>query len=182
MTGDSEIWLKPVCMVKDPFRQNCNAVLVLCETFLHDKETPARFNFRHISNKIMEEAKGQDPWFGIEQEFFLTQKNGSRPLGWPKDGYPAPQGQYYCGVGASNAIGRSVMDAAYRCFLYAGLQISGINAEVAPAQWEYQVGITKGIECGDHMWLARYIMGRVAERFDCDCDFEPKPVKGTQRN
>lgn len=28
------------------------------------------------------------------------------------------------------------------------------------------------------MWLARYIVSRVAEQFGCDCDFEPKPVKG----
>lgn len=81
-------------------------------------------------------------------------------------------------MGASNAIGREVIEAALRCFLYSGLQISGINAEVAPAQWEFQVGIAKGIECGDHMWLARYIMCRVAEKYDCDCDFEPKPIKG----
>jgi glutamine synthetase len=50
VTGDSEIWLKPVCMVKDPFRQNCNALLVLCETYIHDKVTPARFNFRTLAN------------------------------------------------------------------------------------------------------------------------------------
>jgi glutamine synthetase len=80
-------------MVKDPFRQNCNALLVLCETFIHDKVTPARYNFRHVVNQIMEEAKEHDPWFGIEQEFFMTQKNGSyfpRPYGWPKDGFPQP--------------------------------------------------------------------------------------------
>jgi glutamine synthetase len=89
-----------------------------------------------------------------------------------------PQGQYYCGVGASNALGREVIEMAYRCFLYAGLKIAGINAEVAPSQWEYQVGITKGIECGDHMWLARYIVKRVGESYGVDCDFEPKPVRG----
>jgi len=44
-------------MVKDPFRLNCNSLLVLCETFTHDKVTPARFNFRHLASKIMEEAK-----------------------------------------------------------------------------------------------------------------------------
>lgn len=140
MTGDSEIWLKPVCMVKDPFRQNCNAILVLCETYIHDKVTPARFNFRHVVNKIMEEAKEHDPWFGLEQEFFITEKNGgfhSRPYGWPKDGYPNPQGQYYCGVGSSNALGREIMERAYRCMIYAGLKIAGINGEVAPGQWEY---------------------------------------------
>jgi glutamine synthetase len=62
--------------------------------------------------------------------------------------------------------------------LYAGLKVAGINGEVAPGQWEYQIGITRGIECGDHMWLARYIMGRVGEKYGVDCDFEPKPVKG----
>ena len=181
MTGDSEIWLKPVAMFKDPFRANCNAVLVLCETFIHDKVTPARYNFRHIATKVMDAAKDQDPWFGIEQEFFLTFKDGSlhsRPYQWPRNGYPEPQGQYYCGVGASNAIGRKVIEDSYRAFLFAGLMISGINAEVAPSQWEYQVGITKGIECGDHMWMARYIVQRVGENYGVDCDFEPKPVLG----
>ena len=62
--------------------------------------------------------------------------------------------------------------------LYSELKIAGINAEVAPGQWEYQVGIAKGIEIGDHMWLARYILGRVGEYFDTDTDYEPKPVLG----
>lgn len=93
VTGDSEIWLKPVCYVKDPFRRNCNAILVLCETFIWDKVTPARFNFRNLVAKIFKEVEGHDPWFGIEQEYFLTSKNGQlipRPYGWPKDGYPEP--------------------------------------------------------------------------------------------
>jgi glutamine synthetase len=66
VTGDSEVWLKPVCYVQDPFRHNCNAILVLCETFIHDKVTPARCNFRFLANKIMEESKEHDPWFGLE--------------------------------------------------------------------------------------------------------------------
>ena len=72
VTINSEIWLKPVAMFKDPFRVTCNSILVLCETYIHDKKTPARFNFRYLAIRIMEEAKGEDPWFGIEQEFFLT--------------------------------------------------------------------------------------------------------------
>ncbi len=62
--------------------------------------------------------------------------------------------------------------------LYSKLKIAGINAEVAPGQWEYQVGITRGIECGDHMWLAKYILARVGEQYGVDVDFEPKPVLG----
>ena len=43
-----------------------NGILVLCETFLVDKQTPARYNFRNLCNKIMEEARAEEPWFGIE--------------------------------------------------------------------------------------------------------------------
>ena len=166
-TTQSEIWLKPVCFCKDPFRGE-NSILVLCETYTSDKETPARYNFRYFANKIMNDAKTEDPWFGIEQEFFLYEKTGTFsewPLGWPKSGYPSPQGQYYCSVGEGNAFGRTVIEVALRCFLSAGLKIAGINAEVAPGQWEYQVGITKGIECGDHMWLSRYILDRYYSNF-----------------
>jgi len=57
--------LRPVLFVKDPIRKN-NAVLVLCETFTSDGVTPARYNFRNLANKVMEDAKSEDPWFGIE--------------------------------------------------------------------------------------------------------------------
>ena len=42
-----------------------------------------------------------------------------------------------------------------RCCLYAGIRISGTNAEVMPAQWEFQVGPTEGIDMGDDLWVAR---------------------------
>lgn len=50
------------------------------------------------------------------------------PLGWPKHGYPEPQGKYYCGVGADKVYGREVIDAHYRACLYTGLQLFGTNA------------------------------------------------------
>jgi glutamine synthetase len=61
-------------------------VLVLCETYLTDKTTPARYNFRYFANRVMEDAKDQVPWFGLEQEFFIMNRNGTNdawPLGWP---------------------------------------------------------------------------------------------------
>ncbi len=53
---------------------------------------------------------------------------------------PRPQGGYYCGVGADEVYGRDVVEAHLDACIDAGLHISGINAEVMPGQWEFQVG------------------------------------------
>jgi glutamine synthetase len=175
---DSEVYLKPVATYPDPFRLGKN-ILVLCETCLPDGQlTPIPTNFRNEAAKIMEAAKDSIPWFGIEQEYTLFEKDGRTPLGWPKDGYPGPQGPYYCSVGTENAFGRRVVEAHYRACLYAGIKISGVNAEVMAGQWEYQVGPCEGIESGDQVWISRYIMQRVCEDFGVRVSFDPKPIMG----
>lgn len=139
MTDDSEIWLKPVVLFKDPFRKP-NGLICLCENFNSDRKTPALGNFRTVAAQLMKESAHEDPWFGIEQEYFIKVRDGtlsSWPLGFPTNGFPQPQGQYYCSVGDQNAFGRPLTEAHIRMCLYAGIKLAGVNAEVAPGQWEY---------------------------------------------
>jgi len=184
--GDnSEVWLVPVKFVPDPFRGGDN-ILVLCECYdpsnasKGEKMEPIPSNKRHNALKLFnsDKIKNEHPWYGIEQEYTMFDFNGKRPLGWPQHGYPGPQGPYYCSIGAGRAFGRYIVEAHYRACLYAGINISGINGEVMPGQWEYQVGPCEGIDSGDQLWLSRYILARVAEDFNVVVSFNPKPIKG----
>ncbi len=175
---DSEVYLKPVRIFKDPFRGAPN-IMVLCETCLPDGDlTPIPTNTRRAAEAAFNQDLESKPWYGIEQEYTLFHKGGMTPLGWPEFGYPRPQGPFYCSVGTENAFGRRIVEAHYKACVYAGVNISGINAEVMPGQWEYQVGPCEGIESGDQLWMSRYIMYRVCEDFGVQVSFDPKPVKG----
>jgi len=175
----SEIWLKPVKFVQDPFRGG-NNILCLCETLNAKTMEPIETNKRQAAAEIFEhkDVASEETWYGIEQEYTLFDSTGTIPLGWPNNGFPAPQGPYYCGVGAKVAHGRHISEAHYRACLAAGIDISGTNAEVMPGQWEFQIGPSVGIDSGDQVWLARYILNRVAEDFGSVVSYEPKPVKG----
>jgi len=174
---DSEVLLKPVAIFPDPFRRGDN-ILVLCETMKPVTNEPIPTNTRRAAKALFDKKLELEPWFGIEQEYTLLKPDGIKPLGFPEVGYPAPQGPYYCGAWFDSAIGRPIADAHYKACLYAGITISGINAEVMPGQWEYQIGPCTGISSGDHMWMSRYLMIRVCEVMGVNVTFDPKPCSG----
>ena len=173
---DSEIILRPVKIVPDPFRGEPN-ILVLCECENPDG-SPAIANTRREAKKVFDRDPKAAPWYGLEQEYTLFEDDGRTPFGWPKGGFPGPQGPYYCGAGTGKAFGRRVVEAHYNACLNAGLEISGINAEVMAGQWEFQVGPCEGIDSGDQVILARYILERVSEEFGVVVSLDPKPIAG----
>ncbi|KAH7842796.1 hypothetical protein Vadar_009373 [Vaccinium darrowii] len=175
---DSEVILYPQAIFKDPFRGG-NNILVICDTYTPAGE-PIPTNKRYKAAEIFSKKKVIDevPWYGIEQEYTLLQQNVKWPLGWPVGGYPGPQGPYYCAAGADKSFGRDISDAHYKACLYAGINISGTNGEVMPGQWEFQVGPSVGIEAGDHVWCARYILERITEQAGVVLTLDPKPIEG----
>ena len=170
---DSEILIKPIALFSDPFRKHHHKI-VLCET-LYPDGTPHTTNNRRLANTIFNQSLDEKPWFGLEQEYFMMNTITGKPLGMDES---LEQGQFYCSVGAKNAFGRTIAEEHLDACIYAGIQISGINAEVAPGQWEYQIGPCLGIEEGDHLWMARYLLERVAEKHGVSINIEPKPIKG----
>ena len=157
----SDLVLKPVVTYPDPVRGGSD-VLVLCEVFTVDNK-PHGSNTRSLLRPVAGQFADQEPLFGIEQEY--TFFRGSRPLGFPEVGYPAPQGGYYCGVGADEIFGREIVEKHLDNCLAAGLTISGINAEVMPGQWEFQVGPLNPLDVADQLWIARWLLYRTAEDF-----------------
>lgn len=169
----SDLALKPVHFIPNPLR--ANGVLVLCEVFNPDG-TPHESNTRAKLRPVAEKTIAHEPWFGMEQEYTLME--GNRPLGWPDKGFPAPQGGYYCGVGSDEVFGRDLVEAHTDACIDAGLSIVGINAEVMPAQWEFQIGALPALQMGDELWLARWLLYRIGEDFGVSATLHPKPVKG----
>jgi len=180
---ESEVNLHARAIFNDPFR-GAPHILVVCDVYNAWNGEPSIGNTRAACAELMEKYKALDPWFGIEQEYTLMKpgKVGevpTIPYGFNADGSePAPQGPYYCSAGTGNSMGRQVADEHYMKCLTAGVKIAGTNAEVMPGQWEYQVGPCRGIEMGDHLTMARYIMLRVTESHGVICSIQPKPRDG----
>ena len=179
---DSDCLLHPVRVVADP-DQESGHYLVLCEVMNPDGR-PHVSNQRARLRRVLDGIDPrQAPWVGFEQEYTIYRDG--RPLGFPANGFPGPQGPYYCSVGSDRAYGRTVAAAHARAALSAGLMIYGTNAEVMPGQWEFQIGYRgiegetgDALEMADHLWIARYLLHRIGESFDVAISFDNKPVPG----
>ena len=172
--NDSDCMLKPVCKVPDPIRGG-DDILVMCEVMNPDGSIHLSNTRSHLRN-VAEKFSNEEAWFGIEQEYTLFE--GRNPLGWPEGGYPAPQGPFYCGVGADEAFGREIVEEHLQLCMDAGLEVSGINAEVMPGQWEYQIGPLGPLDAADQMWISRWLLYRISEEYGVSATLHPKPVKG----
>lgn len=168
--GSSDCVLKPVAIYPDPDR--INGYLVMTEV-LNVDGTP------HVSNgRATIDDDDNDFWFGFEQEYFIMDVQTQLPLGFPIGGYPGPQGMYYCSVGGKNTFGRDLVEEHADLCIDAGLNFEGINQEVASGQWEFQL-FAKGAKlAGDEIWIARYLLDRLTEKYGYYIEYHPKPIKG----
>lgn len=99
-----------------------------------------------------------EPTFCSVQEYTLLNSTTKWPLGWPECGFPGPQGPYYCSAGSGAAIARDIVEAHLKACYFAGVNISGVNAEVMPAQWEYQVRLHPFIEVSQPAMVGLYLL------------------------
>jgi glutamine synthetase len=191
--NDSEIILKP-CAVYGPYSRNGiigAGLLVLCDTWKRvwnsDRTThhlvPAMYNHRQTAVEIFNNilVKNEQTWFGLEQEYFLKPRSCASMKDFSDHIQSQSRlnaGQFYCGVGTVGIASaeRKLVEEHMQLCLLAGINISGINAEVAPSQWEFQVGPCVGIDAADQLWVARYLLIKTAEKYDFEVVFTPKLV------
>jgi glutamine synthetase len=162
----SDCLLKPVKIIRDPQRKN--GYLALCEV-LNPDMTP------HSSNTRSSVKDNSNMWVGFEQEYFIY--DDELPLGHTKSTMK-PQGEYYCGIGTDNVSGRNIVEHHLDVCLSAGLNLTGINAEVALGQWEFQVMGKGTLDSCDQLILCRYLLQRVAETYSVKIEYHPKPLQG----
>ena len=160
----SDCLLKPVKLIRDPQRKN--GYLVLCEV-LNPDMTP------HPSNTRSQIKDNSNMWVGFEQEYFIY--DGELPLGHFK-GKMKPQGEYYCGIGSENVSGRNIVEHHLDVCLSAGLNVTGINAEVALGQWEFQVMGKGTLDACDQLWLCRFLLQRLCETYKVEVTLQAKPL------
>ena len=165
--GNTEVILKPVSFffinhISQKYNCNVESILILCDTY-DNEGNPLPSNNRYNAKNLFDKLDKEECWFGLEQEYFICNKHF----------ICENNGSHYCGK-TDNYIERQIVEEHFKCCIEAGLNISGINAEVATAQWEFQIGPSKGIKAADELIIARYLLERIAEKYDTTINYSPK--------
>ena len=163
-TGSVECLLLPVQHYESPFAFD---YIVLCQVQRAD-HTDHPSNTRAAASEVVTD----EWWFGFEQEYYLTHTDGTI-LGWERGD---PHSENYCGVGASRIAGREIAEEHLLACLEAGIALTGINAESGLGQWEYQC-FGRGIKAADDLWVSRYILNKIAEKYGVCVNYHPKMKK-----
>lgn len=174
VTGDSDLFLNPV---QTYVSANHDEVLVLCSVADFDGN-PIKSEKRYQLEELAEKYEDSRWLFGIEQEYVLMDKTGTKLYRWPEAAFPGEQGPYYCGVGYDEAYGAYIVDEHTQACIDYDIAICGTNAEVMPAQWEFQIGAKDPLTVADDLIVARYLLYRTAAFFKATATLHPKPVKG----
>ena len=177
----SEIILKPCKILKNPLLKSSNisisSVLVVCDTY-DLSGSPLENNHRKNALEIFNKKLDEEPWFGLEQEYYMIY-NTTNNINTIEDivGYDSKyvHGKYYCSPLEQNQISVKIAEEHMFACIEAGIKISGINAEVSPGQWEFQIGPCTGIDSGDDMFAARYLLEKIAIKYNVKISYNPKP-------
>ncbi len=171
---NSEIILKPCKVFNNPLLKN-NHKLVVCSTY-NINGVPLGNNHRHQAEIIFNNKLNEEPWFGLEQEYYMIDKQTEHIISFKQViGISSTRiGKYYCNPIYQDKITTKIAEEHMMACLEANIKISGINAEVAPSQWEFQIGPSIGIDAGDDMLAARYLLEKIAASYDVFISYHPK--------
>ena len=167
----SDCYLKPVKLYRKNYQpeEKYPTIFVLCEVYDKDNK-PHTTNYR---SKLGEEDK--DIWLGFEQEYFIRNGHNKNILGFHNGGIIDPQGKYYCGVGGQ-MYGRNIVEEHLDMCLDYNIEVEGTNAEVALGQWEYQVFSKGKLSASDDLWMSRYFLYKICEKYGYQLELHPKPL------
>lgn len=180
-TEVSDVILNPVRLYKNPLIDHSNAFIVLCECLNRDL-TVHSTNHRSKCVELSKKVEQFECLFGIEQEYILMDRDRdirNLPYKWLNVERPGVgvQGPYYCGVGGDRSFGREISNEHLLACLKAGVHICGTNSEVMPSQWEFQIGTCDMVTVSDDLYVARFILHKITEKYNCYATFHPKPLQ-----
>ncbi len=167
-TDSSEVILKVVASYNHPF---INGKLYLCATY--------DINNNPLSNNYYDKAKEifitkglkleLEPWFGLEQEYFICDSQNNIIINNNSN-------IYYCSPINQDQDEVKIVNEHLEACINAGIKISGTNAEVVQHQWEFQIGPVEGLDAGNQLMMARYLLNIIAAKYNKYINYHPKPI------